>query len=179
MDSVQDGMIYVWDLATAEVVFGMKLLNPVTLLKWAEHKKVNHNIAYEIVIGIGTVLNQGMFIYDSERMQWTLKLKPYQFPPSGGLSRTFHCVDLSADKVFVYVGTSSGEVMVFRRDTQVFRSCIPVCTNGLHDLIVLPDETIICGGGDGTLRKLKGRDINWQNVVEVNRINFFSLPIYR
>lgn len=60
------------------------------------------------------------------RMQWSLKTRAYTVPPTGGLIRNFHCVDISNDRVFVYVGTSSGEVMVYRRDTVVFRACIPV-----------------------------------------------------
>lgn len=136
-------------------------------MRWAEHKKASHNVSYELVVGIGGVLNQGLFTYDSMRMQWSLKFKSYQMPPNGGLVRSFNCIDLSVDKVFVYIGTSSGEMMVFRRDTQVFRSVIPVCTNGLQDLVVLPDDTVICGGGDGSFNKLRGKDMAWQTVIEV------------
>ena len=53
-------------------------------------------------------------------------------PTSGGIKRSFNCVDNSADKTFVYVGTSAGEMMIYRRDTCVFRAVIPVCTNGLQ-----------------------------------------------
>ena len=69
---------------------------------------------------------QGNLTYDPMRMQWSLKTRAYTVPPTGGLVRNFHCVDISNDRVFVYVGTSSGEVMVYRRDTVVFRACIPV-----------------------------------------------------
>jgi hypothetical protein len=100
-------------------------------------------------------------------------VQQYQVPPSGGLQRSFNCVDLSRDRVFVFVGTSGGEMMVFRRDTLVFRACIPVCTNGLHDLVTLRDDSILCGGGDGTLLRLTGRDMSW-HVAEQVHCSIFS-----
>lgn len=89
-------------------------------------------------------------------------------PPSGGLIRTFNCVSLSKDRVFVYVGTSAGEMMVYRRDTCVFRACIPVCTNGLMDLTTLRDDSVLCGGGDGALVRLTGRDMSWHVADQVS-----------
>lgn len=88
-------------------------------------------------------------------------------PPSGGLQRTFACVDLSRDGVYVFVGTSGGEMMVFRRDTLVFRACVPVCTNGLNDLVTLRDDSILCGGGDGSFLRLTGRDMAWHVAEQV------------
>jgi len=139
----------------------------VTVLKWADHVKVSHNIAYELVIGIGGTLSQGYFTYDSMRMQWSLRLKAFTIPPMGGLIRSFLCLELSVDRNFVFVGTSSGEMMVFRRDTLVFRSCIPVCSNGLQDMVVLPDDSVICGGGDGMVLKLLGSDMQWQKTLDM------------
>lgn len=162
----EDCLLYIWDLTTGEVVYGQKLQQPVSIMKWVDHKKVNHNIAYELVFGMNSNLFQGLFTYDSMRMQWSLKLNTYQIPPQGGLIRSFYSIDTSLDRVFIYVGTSSGELLVYRRDTVVFRSCIPVCTNGLHDLVTLPDDTIVCGGGDGTFVRIMGRDMSWQKVHE-------------
>jgi hypothetical protein len=94
-------------------------------------------------------------------------LQAYQVPPSGSLVRQFHCVDLSRDGLFVYVGTGAGEMMVYRRDTLVFRACIPVCTNGLQDLVTLRDDSVLCGGGDGAFVRVLGRDMSWQCADQV------------
>jgi len=161
-------LLYIWDLTTGEVAFGQKVPSSVVILKWTEQKKVNHHIAYELMLGIGTSITQGMLTYDAFREQWSLKLTPYQVPPNGGLIRSFHCVDMSMDRTYIYVGTTSGEMLVYRRDTLVFRACIPVCSNGLVDLIVLPDESVLCGGGDGVLVKLRGRDVTWQVIKQVS-----------
>ena len=64
-----------WDLATSEVVFGQKLLAPVSVLKWADQKKVGHHNAYELALGVGGTLTQGMLTYDTFRMQWVMSFK--------------------------------------------------------------------------------------------------------
>lgn len=165
-------LLYIWDLATGEVVFGQKQPATVTVLKWAEHRKDNHNTAYELVIGMSSpnnALYQANLTYDSMRMQWSMRTRLYTTPPTGGLIRNFYCVDLSMDRVFVYVGTSSGDMMVYRRDTVVFRAAIPVCTNGCQDLITLPNDSVIIGGGDGNFVRIVGHDMVWQKTHEVRR----------
>lgn len=164
---LKDSLFYVWDLSTGEVCYGQKIAKPISILKWTDQKKVNHHISYELVLGIGSVVSQGLFTYDAFREQWSMKWIPYQVPPNGNLIRSYNCVDLSRDRIFVYVGTSSGEMMVYRRDTLVFRACIPICTNGLNDLVSLADDSILCGGGDGLFVKLVGKDMTWQVIKQV------------
>lgn len=165
-----DGLLYIWDVATGEVAYGQHLSAPISVLRWADFKKVGHNMTYDIVFGMSSTLVQGYFTYDAFRMQWTLPTKTFATPPGRTLVRAFHTIDFSLDRQFVYVGTSSGEMMVFRRDSVVFRACIPVCTNGLQELVTLPDDTIVCGGGDGSFTKLYGRDLTWQKVQD-NRLD--------
>ena len=103
-----------------------------------------------------------------DRVQWDLKMYNYAMPTGGGLIRTFTCIDLSNDKVSVYAGTTGGEMMVFRRDTRVFRACIPICTNGVQAIATLPTDDVICGGGDGTLTILSGQDMVWNLSIKKN-----------
>ena len=58
------------------------------------------------LLGIGSNLNKGVLTYDPVRVQWTLKMQAFTMPPGGGVVRYFHCLDLSFDNVFVYVGSS-------------------------------------------------------------------------
>ena len=164
-----------WTLSTHEVVFSQKLPHIATVLKWADQKKVGHYNAYETVVAIGSVLHQGLFTYDPMRVQWSMQLKPYQMPTSGGIKRSFNCVDISTDKTFVYVGTSAGELMIYRRDTCVFRAIIPVCTNGVQDIVTLQDDTVVGCGGDGTLFRLTGKDMTWQKIKEVLNASFLCI----
>jgi hypothetical protein len=57
------------------VVFGQKLIAAVTVLKWADQKKVGHHFAYELVLGVGGNINQGLLTYDTFRMQWVVSFK--------------------------------------------------------------------------------------------------------
>lgn len=168
----QDALLYVWELATGEVQFGQHLQQPVSIVKWMSAKKVNHYMSYELVFGIGNSVSQAFFDYDPMRVQWTLKMKQYTMPPSGGLIRSLYCIDISEDKNWVFIGSTSGDLLVFRRDTMVFRASINVCSGGIQDVIALPDGSLICAGGDGTLCKLDGYDANWEIIREVITINY-------
>ena len=119
-------------------------------------------VSYELVIGLGPQLCKAMFTFEQLRVQWQLKLTPYQMPSSGGLVRTFQELAITNDKMFIYVGTYQGEMMVFMRGSYVFRALIPVCTNGLTGLAALSDGDVICTGGDGVLKRLHGNDMDWQ-----------------
>lgn len=54
----EDSLLYIWDLATGEVIFGQQQAFQITLCKWAEHRKDNHNIAYELILGMNNALYQ-------------------------------------------------------------------------------------------------------------------------
>lgn len=161
-----DSLLYIWDLSTGEVVYGQRLLSPATILQWVESIEHMGRVSYELVIGVGPSLCKAMFTFEQLRVQWQLKLTPYQMPSSGGIIRTFQEIALTNDKRYIYVGTYQGEMMVFMRGSYVFRALIPVCTNGLTGLAVLSDGDVICTGGDGVLKRLHGNDMDWQCALE-------------
>lgn len=158
----EDCNCLVWDMSSSEVVASKKMPAPISVLMWVDQKKAGHNVDYELVVGCQHILSQALFTYDSMRMQWSIDLKPYQMPVSGGIVREFMCCVQTPDKVFICVGTTGGEMMVYRRDTTVFRAILPVTSNGLKDIVCLEDGTIVCGGGDGHLVKLRGKDMAWE-----------------
>lgn len=92
--------------------------------------------------------------------------------PSGGLVREYTCGDISATKEYYYVGTTAGDMLVFKlgpqTNTHVFRCALPVCVGGLHCLTVLPTDELVCGGGDGALTVLAGHDMQWRQVRRIN-----------
>jgi len=126
-------------------------------------------------------LNKGVFSYDPVRVQWTMRMQAFTMPPGGGIVRYFNCMDISYDKIFVFVGTTGGDVLIFRRDSCVFRACIPICTNGVKGVVALPYDQMLCAGGDGLLKKLTGTDMAWSLDQQVmNDFNFskISTPEY-
>lgn len=80
-------MLYIWELATAEVVFGQRLKEAVTALKWSDQRKVGHHIDYELAVAIGRNVSQGLFKYDTFRMQWGMHWTQFQISMNGGLVR--------------------------------------------------------------------------------------------
>jgi WD40 repeat protein len=164
-----DGLFYVWDVETGEVVTAQKFPNEVTVMQWVEHRREHHYTIYDIVLGYGNVMVYGTLSYVPEKGQWALSLKPFTMPPGGSMVRSYLSSDLSCDGVFIYVGTAGGEVLVFRRDTGVFRACIPVCTNGVQGIVTLPNGELACGGGDGSVCILQGHDMSWRKIMEVSK----------
>lgn len=158
-----------WELATGEVVFGQRFPTPISVLMWLDHRHVHPYVSYEMVIGCGTTLSKAMFVYDPNKVQWGLSQQPYLLPPGGGIVRSYTCVDVSPDLEFVFVGTSGGEMLTLLRRTTVFRAIIPVCTNSLQTICCLPDGHVVCGGGDGSITKLTGRDMAWRVAAQVNK----------
>ena len=164
----EDSLLYIWELSTGEVIFGKQFPTPVSFLKWVEHKVFNRKVSYELVFGVGAQIFQGSFNFEAERVQWSLSITPYMMPTSGGIVRNSYCACLSPTKEFVYVGSTGAEMLVFGRAVKpVFRCGIPVCTNGVRSIACLSDGDVICGGGDGILRRLHGFDLSWEIVQQV------------
>jgi WD40 repeat protein len=116
----EDSLLYIWDLSNGEVVFGQRVSSVVSVLQWVEHRKVRQYDEYELVLGYGSLVWRGAFTFAPDRVQWSLKQTPFTMPPGGNMVRTFLSIDVSRDGVFIYLGTTGGEMLVFRRDTGVF-----------------------------------------------------------
>lgn len=147
------------------MVYGARQQGPVTFLAWTDHYSESRRVVYELALGIGSTVYKGDFHFDPGRVQWVLKMKPYSVP-AGGVVRYFQSRTVSNDKKFLYVGSTGADVVVYRRDMTVFRSLIPVCPGGVQSLLILPNDDLLCGGGDGVLRKLVGEDMSWTMVQE-------------
>ena len=174
----EDSLLYIWDISSGEVVYGQKTSYVVSVMKWAAHQKVRQYDEYGLVLGFGNLIWGGSFTFAPERVQWGLKLSASTMPPGGNMMRTFTALDFSLDRVFAFVGTSGGEMMIFRRDTGVFRACVPVCSGGVSGIVTLPNDIVICSGGDGNICKLEGRDMEWhvsQKVILDSSVNSLSL----
>lgn len=162
----EDGLLYVWDLSTAEVVYATRLSSPASVLQWVDHKRLNHYTSYDLVVGCACTLYFATLSFAPDRVQWNMTMNPFATQPGGALVRTFTSLNLSPDLNFCYVGTEGGEIMVYRRDTKVFRACIPVCTKGVRSIATLPNGDLVCGGGDGTIKVLSGYDMGWRMLKE-------------
>ena len=160
--------MYIWDLTTGEVVFGQRFPSCISVLQWVEHRMENRRMVYELCLGISSNMIKATLSYDPVRVQWTLKQQTFTMPPGGGIIRYYTCIDISFDGIFCFVGTTGGDVLIFRKDTCVFRACLPMCTNGVKGIVALPNNQLLCCGGDGSVTKLEGTDMSWQRSEENN-----------
>jgi len=163
----RDSLLYIWDMQTGEVVFGKKFDEPVILFEWAKIRENGRRASYEIILcspggGPQDDVKHCELAYDPVRAQWMLHMNNVNMP-SGGLSRTYYSAMLSPDNEFMLCGTSVGDMLVFNLQNSVYRASMPVCSSGLVSIEV-NDETgdVFCGGGDGSLKKLQGRDMRWE-----------------
>ena len=159
----EDCMMYLWDCTTGEVILSHPFKSAVTTVAFTYQTRGRHYITYDLVTGYGQTVAAGSLQFDPSRVQWVLKMTNFAVPSGGALVRNYACVGLSTDYSSIYMGTTAGELMVYRRDPPVFRACIPVCTGGVQSISVLPDDSVLCGGGDKTMKLLVGDgDMSWE-----------------
>jgi hypothetical protein len=135
-------------------------------MAWITHSVEGRRTVYDLALGVGTTLSKGKFYFDQGRVQWTLSLKPYALP-SGGLVRQFASVVASDDYQYLFVGSTGSDLIVYRHDIAVYRALIPVCSNGVRSISKLSNGDLLCGGGDGTLTKIRGEDLMWEVIQRV------------
>ncbi|KAJ1446243.1 WD40-repeat-containing domain protein [Pelagophyceae sp. CCMP2097] len=178
----EDGLLYIWDTATGEVAFGKRFAKPLALLMWVGHEARGRRRAYRLCVGVaGTAeVEHCDLAFDATRQQWSLSTAAVQMP-TAGMARLYHCsavVNHGADEKYLLAGTSEGDLVVMRlavavetredqkRSGGVFRASISVCTGGLTAVAHQPgndgEAVVFCGGGDGCVRRLVGRDMRWR-----------------
>jgi len=165
----EDALLYIWEMSSGEVILGQRLSGPASVMRWSGHYQEGRRVRHELILGVASSLSLCSLSYDATRVQWALKITPFSLPPGhGAVVRYFTTLELLSDEVSVLVGTTAGDMMVYRRDTAVYRSCIPVTGNGCHSLVALPDGDVLCGGGDGWLKRLSGQNMEWSVVNQVS-----------
>ncbi|KAH7825882.1 putative WD40 repeat protein [Monocercomonoides exilis] len=72
---------------------------------------------------------------------------------TGSTVRSFTSVGFTTDGERCIAGTTSGDFAVFLVRTMVMEMLVPACSGGIRTILVLPSNSILVGGGDGTLTK--------------------------
>uniref|UniRef100_A0A7S2UWQ1 Anaphase-promoting complex subunit 4 WD40 domain-containing protein n=1 Tax=Fibrocapsa japonica TaxID=94617 RepID=A0A7S2UWQ1_9STRA len=163
----QDGLLYIWELQGGEVVFGKRYAAPVSIFQWcsAYNEAGNRRPKYQVILIIQSEVKVGTLAFDPSRRQWNLDLEPMNMPGSG-LVRDYLVSALTEDRQFCMCGTAVGDLAVFRTSTRVYRASVPVSSGGLTALTTV-GSSLLCGAGDGTVKKLVGSDTQWQLQAEV------------
>lgn len=61
---------------------------------------------------------------------------------------------------YYFLGTTTGELLVFSIDFRVLKAIIPISNQGLLSLASTPDGLVV-GSGDGKIKKLVGSEVRW------------------
>jgi WD40 repeat protein len=160
------------------VVYVQRFSHPISVLSWLSHSLENRRTIYDLALGLSNSLSKGKFYFDSTRVQWCLSLTPYSLP-SGGLSRYFSSISSSSSKQYLFVGSTGSDLIVYRHDLGVYRALVPICGNGVRAIVRMRNDDLLCGGGDGTLTKLRGSDLSWEIIDKVGLVEYSSLTLFQ
>ena len=165
-----DCQLIIWEVSTGEIIYCEKTTKPISVLTWYSPVDIAYASAESLFIF--------KLRYDNYSCQYAINREQLMLPPSNHMGRTYNCVAMSVDNLFIYYGTSTGEVLVLRLDTKIFRASVNVCSHGVQSVKVLPSGQILCGGGDGTVNLLLGQDKTWQLQSLVSLSHFLLHLLY-
>ena len=171
-----DNKFYVWDMQTGEIIVGKGKDKQVSCMKWGalSGEGRSKRPTYSIVLTVGQVVYINTLRYDVKNMSYVMTEDKMQMPASG-LVRNYHvavtCTGVADAAVgeeleYLCMGSSVGDICVFKMGAKVYRASVPVTSNGVLSLCVTP-EYVFCGGGDGRVKKLRGADTQWSLEAEV------------
>lgn len=153
---------------------------PVTILNWGQMDEKLRRPKYTLSMAYSSQLLLGDLAYDIGCMQYRLEVSPCSMP-NVGLARSYLCAAVTHSRVDLLAGTMAGELVVFNAEARIYRNAIPVSRNGVHSLACCgASGTIYVGAGDGVLKKLVGRDSEWNLVGQVQLVGgITSLSVAR
>ncbi len=162
-----NNMFYIWDLESGEVLVAKRQEKLVTSLAWGpmSRGRSRRNPTYSLVTTPSPVVQYHLLEFETKSMRYELKTYPCQFP-SRGLKRNYRSTVFDASGEATIGGTEVGDLIIFNMRSTVFRTRIPICAKGISSLIQAKGDIIYVGGGDGTIKKLQGRDRQWKILGE-------------
>lgn len=143
---------------------------PVTILNWGRVDEKCRRPKYELTFAYSSQLLLGELAYDIACMQYKLDVSAFSMP-NVGLTRSYLCATMTHARTDVLAGTTAGELVVFSVGAQVYRNAVPVSRNGVHSIACCrASGYVYVGAGDGVLKKLVGRDADWNLVGQVQLV---------
>ncbi|RLN98079.1 hypothetical protein BBJ28_00011626 [Nothophytophthora sp. Chile5] len=168
--SSEDCRVILWDMRTSEVVLTKTFPAPVAILNWGQMDEKCRRPKYTLTFAHASQLLCGELAYDIGGMQYRLEVSSFAMP-NVGLARSYLCAAITQSRTDVLAGTIAGELVVFNTDALVYRNAVPVSRNGVHSIAACgATGYVYVGAGDGVLKKLVGRDSEWNLVGQVQLV---------
>lgn len=156
------------------MVLSKSFPTPVTILNWGHVEEKCRRPKYAMTFAYSSQLLLGELAYDISCMQYKLDVSSFNMP-NVGLTRSYLCAAMTHSRSDLLAGTMAGELVVFNIDAQVYRNAIPVSRNGVHSIACCrATGYVYVGAGDGVMKKLVGRDSDWNLVGQVQLVGGIS-----
>ncbi|GAB5373000.1 hypothetical protein AAMO2058_001712300 [Amorphochlora amoebiformis] len=167
MASGENMMLYIWDLDTGSVLVAHRSPKAVTALGWGPmtNRRSRKKPTYSIVTCASPIVRCHTLEYETRSMHYVLKTRDCNFP-SRGLLRTYTCTVFDDLGIIFLCGTDVGDILIFHLQGATYRTRIPVCSAGIQAVLKAKGNVMYVAGGDGSIKKLSGRDRTWNLVSE-------------
>ena len=157
-----DNSFFTWEVLKGYKCFNRVYETPITFILWTsmfKSKDTLNNASsnhYDYTITIGNDLNllYADFYFELRTMQYNVKFEKFVLP-STGLIRNYTCGFYDQKYNSLYLGSKSGELIIFSLDNLYFKNSFNVLNNGITSMAFFPEtDEIIVSGGDGKVKKI-------------------------
>ena len=166
-----DNSFFTWEVNKGFKCFNRVYETPITFVLWTcmfKSKDTLNNSAsthydYTITIGNDQFLYYADFYFELRTMQYNIRFEKFVLP-STGLIRNYTCGFFDPKYNSLYLGSKSGELIIFSLENLYFKNSFNVLNNGITSMVFFPEtEEIIVSGGDGKVKKILRTDNNPNN----------------
>lgn len=147
-------------LQTGEQLVGKSCGSAPGFLCWGPIEGMGRRPKYTLCYSVGSLVTVASVEYDVSIMRYAMSPSQCSLPASGFV-REYTSGVVVEDGGFLLAGTTSGEFAVFRMDAKVYRCAVPVGANGVVNIVLMQDASLLFGCGDGAVRRFEGRDMEW------------------
>jgi len=166
-----EGHVLVWDMETGLLATSVRHCPACSTLVWGniaevDEQRMNRHAKYILITAHTDLVLKHAMAFDLRTMQYELTTAPFALP-SMGLRRTYTRAVVTPADEYVLLTTVQGDFSVFNIPNMIYRSSVPVSSNGAMTLC-LSRHSLYAGSGDGKLKKLQGSDLEWEEIAETS-----------
>ena len=166
-----EGKVLVWDMETGLLATTVRHCPVCTTLVWGniaevDESRLNRHAQYILITAHPDLVYKHSMAFDLRTMQYELTSKQFALP-SMGLRRTYTRAVVTPTDEYVMLTTEQGDFSVFNIPNMIYRSSVPVSSNGAMCLC-LSRDSLFAGSGDGKLKKSQGSDLEWEEIAETS-----------
>eukprot|EP01028_Stygiella_incarcerata_P004217 TRINITY_DN1900_c0_g1_i1.p1 TRINITY_DN1900_c0_g1~~TRINITY_DN1900_c0_g1_i1.p1 ORF type:complete len:625 (-),score=135.00 TRINITY_DN1900_c0_g1_i1:17-1891(-) len=165
-----DRKLAIHDMQTGAIVGGIRSPDAISYLCWIPTESPNpRRPIYRFCALFRNQVKVFTWAFDIRAMQFVLNGTPCAVPGAGlgaGFLRDYPCAVVDESGTFCLAGTNVGEIVVYNVDTAVFKTTVSISKSPVFCLVKGHADVAYVGSGDGTVKKVRGRDFRWEVEAE-------------